>query len=1609
MLVETNWGNFTAKFNGREQKAFEWMCSLLFYKEHGKSTGALRFFNQPGIEAEPIKVGDDTIGFQAKYLGSALAKHKNELIRALDTTNKQHPELTKIYFYINVDFGRSKKPDEGDPAYKKAIEDHAQQYGIAITWKTAGFFDTPFVTEANKNIAAHFFTLSQSVFDFVEDVARHTSAMLDPIHTEIIANGVTIKIDRHEIIKRLKTSLQGTSVVILSGEAGVGKTAVIKDFYQEVKANAPFYLFKATEFNVPHINRVFEDYGNFTVTDFVREHEEFSEKYVVIDSAEKLSDLEQPEAFQEFLSRLRNTGWKVLFTTRLSYLDDLKFLLLQLYRTAFEPIAVPGLALDELVKIFTKYGFEHPDNIRLRELLTNPFYLKEYFGTDSALSSGKISYVDFKNSLWDRRIVRSAFRKNSINRKRDDCFIEIARQRASSGNFFVSVQGHDEALEQLMADEIVAFDKRAGGYFITHDIYEEWALERIIEKAFHSLVSYGQFYQEIGDSLPMRRAFRGWLSEKLALNNVDTARLIEDTVSNQALSHHMRDEVITASLLSDHSERFFQNFEHNLLSSTANPPLSNIDPADESPLTTPPVLNLLQRVLFLLRISCKEVDQSLMLALEATKQERFDFAAFMTKPKGSGWDNALKFIDRHKSELALTYMPLIVPVLEDWNRTTRMGETTKAATNIALYLFEELARDEKYRYSFRSDVGKQLIQVIFNGSGEVKGALSSIFNDVADRKDTHRLGPYYELCKTALSSLDKSAIVAINLPTEVIAVAELFWPYTPPKEDTWNSDYRNDIEQYFDLSPDDHDSYPASAFQTPTLRLLQVAPVETINFLLRFINKSITYFAKSEFGAQEVREISLVVDDQSKTTQFISNRLWNLYRGSQASPTLLESLHMALERWLLDEAKTGSTESITSVCFYLLRNSSSASITAVVVSAVLSEPSKLHEVAIHLFKTKEIFAFDHRRAQSESSTKSLFSIAHDPDQLFVNERLATCDQPHRKSSLEHLALNYQMFRDESMGEALAKQRQEQIWAILDTYYRDLPGKSLESERDKDWRLCLARMDRRKMTIATEQKDDKVILTFNPKIDPELEKYSKDALAKVTDSMKYLPLSLWARYRWEGDNQKSSEYFQFESIPSQAAAETRIVFEGLKVGNQVDDSFRLFYRAVPPTSCAVLLRDFGDRLSVEDREFCKDVIMLYAALPLHLEYSHQIGDGLDAATAALPLLIEPFPEAKIDVKRILLFTLLDRSSLGMSDRVSDRAVNAVTKTLRDIDDTEADSLFLAFLYLQPKFSKVRGSMREENKRKNKFGFDFKSAVQRFEHEQKLAIDESLTNHIAFSDLLPVKEISIDALVTAFALLPAGSPQEEHKQFVTELSAIIFSQVRRHTRQSEKEVDYGVRLRFLKGYADFVLSSTKADIPRFIQPLLDNFETLDYAEDVFQEFISAEDKLIRYDEFWQVWHMLYPKIVGLCEKRWRSSSSTPIHNYLLAWPWWNKHAKEWHSLRDREKTFFHKVSVDLGDHPAVLYSLAKLCNEIGSSFAFDGILWLSSVIQNHPKLRDEELEVNTIYYLENLVRSYVLLNRQNIRTTPQAKAAVVTVLNFLIDKGFVTAYLAREYIL
>ncbi len=235
-----------------------------------------------------------------------------------------------------------------------------------------------------------------------------------------------------------------------------------------------------------------------------------------------------------------------------------------------------------------------------------------------------------------------------------------------------------------------------------------------------------------------------------------------------------------------------------------------------------------------------------------------------------------------------------------------------------------------------------------------------------------------------------------------------------------------------------------------------------------------------------------------------------------------------------------STE-LEGVCLYLLKNSQSASITAVVVSAVLSQPFKLFNVARILFKTKEFFFYDTGRMVLDLSSSSRYAFGAGLNyrhKIFEDERMKTSEDPHRKGSLEQLAFNYQFFKSEDEVDEVAKERQRVMGAIFDDYYAGLPADAKETEHEKTWRLYLARMDRRKMATEVKEKDGQTLVQFTPQLDPELKKFSEDSLKQSSDAMRYTSLYLWSQVRFRRERDQYQQYRQYEDDPQTVIAETK---------------------------------------------------------------------------------------------------------------------------------------------------------------------------------------------------------------------------------------------------------------------------------------------------------------------------------------------------------------------------------------------------------------------------------------------------------------------------------------
>ena len=88
-MVKLNWDIFRAKFNENPHSNFEWFCYLLFCREYKQGNGIFRYKNQSAIETNPVEIGNEVIGWQAKFYETPLSNHKNEVLETLEKAKRE--------------------------------------------------------------------------------------------------------------------------------------------------------------------------------------------------------------------------------------------------------------------------------------------------------------------------------------------------------------------------------------------------------------------------------------------------------------------------------------------------------------------------------------------------------------------------------------------------------------------------------------------------------------------------------------------------------------------------------------------------------------------------------------------------------------------------------------------------------------------------------------------------------------------------------------------------------------------------------------------------------------------------------------------------------------------------------------------------------------------------------------------------------------------------------------------------------------------------------------------------------------------------------------------------------------------------------------------------------------------------------------------------------------------------------------------------------------------------------------------------------------------------------------------------------------------------------
>lgn len=1576
-MIKPDWNIFKAKFSENPQSNFEWLCYLLFCQEFDLPFGIFRYKNQSGIETNPIFVSEkEVIGWQAKFYETPLSQHKTELVETIIKSRRDYPTLTKIIFYTNQEWGQGKDKKHNDPQAKIEVEEKAKKLKIDVEWRTASFFESTFVTINNEIVARHFFSGNDSIFDLLMKKQSHNDSILEKIQTYITFNKVSIEIDRSKLLQEIKREMEQKQVLILTGVGGSGKTAIIKSLYKQYKGRIPFYIFKGNEFELNNIDELYE---NFSLQDFIEAHTSEKHKIVVIDSAEKLLDLKNIDPFNNFLSSLIRNNWNLLFTTRISYLSDLDMQFIDYHQITPSKFYVENLTQEELSNISQLYKFKLPTDSKLLELLKNPFYLNEYLKVYK--EHDYFGYSKFKERLWNKIIKKS-------KPEREQCFLKIAFQRANEGQFFLTPSYNEIALELLASDGVLGYE--TAGYFITHDIYEEWALEKIIEAEFIKRGNNDEFFTNIGESIAIRRSFRNWISDKLLLEDYTIEEFIEELIEDEKVQLFWKDEVLVSILLSSYAETFFRLFQAKLLENDCF---------------------LLKRLTFLLRIGCKEVNTDFLKRIGLEGTDFLSLKHVWTQPRGQGWNGFIKYLSENLNNIDIKHINFTLPIIHDWNSNFKKGDTTRLSSLIALKFYQNITEKDIYFPQY-DEVEKKLIQTILYGAFEIENELKDIFDKVLSNKWRKYRDPYYELIQAVLKQLGDNSEVINVLPAYVLQLANLFW-FSPPNRQENDFFYSVGIgpEKDYGLDKNNGDYYPASSFQTPVYNLLKVSFKETLDFILSFTNKTVQYFAESKSSNHELEEIEVFISKDISYKQYISDNLWNIYRGTQVSPDLLKSIHMALERFLLEIGQTINSNALESYLLYMIKNSKSASITAVVVSVVLAYPSKTFNVAKALFLNKELFFYDTHRFTYDQTAKSLFFIGYGlldyEAKIHQDERVKSCESEHRKQSLENLAVTYQFFREKEISEEEANRRKKIIWEIIDQHYTNLVdgAEKNEDEMEKVWRLYLARMDRRKMEPIVEEKDGKIIIDFNPQLSTNLKEYSENSMNESLSHFKYQPLKLWSDYKMKNDKQ-SKQYPQYENDPKKVLEEVKVIISKFREG--ADREFYVFNRSIPVEACSVLVRDHLEELSNDERIFCRDIIFEKVHLPFTSNYTYQIGDGVESAIGVLPFLLKEFPENKLFIKTILLLTLFDNHPIGMHCEFADYSIVAISKYLWDISFNDAQSILFGYLFLEPKYKEVKMKIEKENNPKNVYSFSNSKLVEAFTDQQEESFKRISENQIFLPKLESLENLDLSTLGKTFRLIPLKTNNKEQKDLAQCIISIFAKRLL--VEQNADRVDYMIVDSFLERSASLILSAPREEVVVYLRPFINEFKSSEVIAKLLQKFILAEDQLNSYANFWLVWELFSEKIIELSKKENpQRYTEEVIESYLLARTPWSENVKDWHGLKKSNRRFFAEFTKYAGHSAATLYAISKLLNGIGNKYINNGINWIYIMLKNNKKLWNNRLETNTIYYLENITKEYIHHDLMDIRKIKKKKYELLLILDFLVEKGSVVGYMLRERIL
>ena len=317
-------------------------------------------------------------------------------------------------------------------------------------------------------------------------LVEHGQTVRDGIRSTI---GDGYVVDRASRLQALSDELSEHRIVVVSGVAGSGKSALARGLLNQYESVCPVLAFQAVEFATAHVDQAFANAQTTLnlqrLLALLASHDKI---VLLVDGIERLLERSIRDGFGQLMQLPhRNPSVRIVLTVRKYSLETVCTALIpaNLAPRVFE---VPTLSDDELDDVRDGVpALALPlKDARLRGFLRTPYLLDVASRMQWGDAPYPVSFREFRRKVWKELIRADDHAGGGMPARRGRVFMDIAWRRAVELRSFVRPGLDDaEAVEALSGSSMIRTSQESSElYAVTHDVLEDWGVLQLIDDRF---------------------------------------------------------------------------------------------------------------------------------------------------------------------------------------------------------------------------------------------------------------------------------------------------------------------------------------------------------------------------------------------------------------------------------------------------------------------------------------------------------------------------------------------------------------------------------------------------------------------------------------------------------------------------------------------------------------------------------------------------------------------------------------------------------------------------------------------------------------------------------------------------------------------------------------------------------------------------------------------------------------------------------------------------------------------------------------------------------------------------------------------------------------------